>query len=99
MGKLDKVIVLGAKPYDFKDDETGQRVVGAKVHFLVPDQEDQNAIGYVPKATSVPMDVYERMKQLQYPFEAEVILKNVFTSRGVRARVQSFEYLSSLQFS
>lgn len=93
---MDKVIVLGVKPYDFKDEETGQRVIGAKVHFIVPDQEDQNAVGYIPKSTPISIEVYERMKQLQYPFEAEVVLENVFTSRGVRARVHSFEYLASV---
>jgi hypothetical protein len=96
---VDKVIVLGAKPYDFTDEETGQRKTGATVHFLVPDQDDPNSVGYIPKKTSVSMEVYESMKELQYPFEAEVVLENVFTSRGVRARVQSFEYLASLQFS
>lgn len=98
---MDRVIVLGVKPYDFEDEQTGQRKIGATVHFLAPDQDEgsNGALGYIPKKTSVSMEVYERMKELQYPFEAEVVLENVFTSRGVRARVSSFEYLASLQFS
>ncbi|OPX01409.1 hypothetical protein [Geobacillus sp. LEMMY01] len=90
---MDKVIVLGARPYDFTDAETGERKIGATVHFIVLD-EDHDGVGYIPRRTSVSLDVYKSMEQLQYPFQADVILENYFTSRGVRTRVKGFDYLS-----
>lgn len=93
---VDKVIVLGARDYDFVDSDTGERKVGATVHFIVLD-DYHSGVGYIPRRTSVPIEVYRDMKELQYPFLAELVLENYFTSRGVvRSRVKSFSYLSSV---
>ncbi|MBY6269937.1 hypothetical protein [Parageobacillus thermoglucosidasius] len=93
-----KVIVIGAKRFDFVDD-SGRRVAGTKVHFLVPDQAENDAVGYIPKSAVLPLDAYADMERLQYPFEADVVTESWFGAKQVQTRIRSFEYLSSLQFS
>ncbi len=43
-----RCLVLGARPYDFKDDD-GARVSGATVHYLVDTPgTDAEAVGFLP---------------------------------------------------
>lgn len=93
-----RVIVLGCKKYDFTD-ENGRRVSGTKVFFTVPEQEEKNALGYIPKEANLPLQAFDDMQKLQYPFEANLITTSWFGAKKVQTRISSFEYLSNLQFS
>lgn len=70
-----EVLVLGARRYDFKDDD-GARVEGVTVHYVTLDSEDEgspgsddNQKGEIPFSVSAPTAVYHQLEQLPGRYE------------------------------
>lgn len=71
-----QVLVLGARRYDFKDDD-GARVEGVTVHYLTVDPEDEgspgdeNQKGEIPFSVSAPASVFHQFEQLPGYYEVD----------------------------
>ena len=94
----NNVIVLGVgRPYDFESD-LGERVKGAKVYFMIENYVNDGELGYVPRAVSVSMDVYNRISGLKYPFRAEVVTQKRFARNGFVDKVVDFKFIDHCDF-
>lgn len=90
---MDNVIVVGVgKPYDFEN-ESGERVKGAKVYFFIDNYANDGELGYVPRSVSVSLDVYRSLSDLKFPFLAEVVTQKRFARNGFVDKVVDFKYL------
>lgn len=68
-------LVLGARRYDFKDDDGG-RVEGVTLHYLTLDsidsgEVDENQKGEIPFSVSAPTAVYHQLEQLPGYYEVD----------------------------
>lgn len=65
---------MGARRYDFKDDASGERVEGAKLHYLTLDGEqdgDTNRHGEIPFEVSVPQSLFDEFASTPAFFDVE----------------------------
>lgn len=93
---MAKYIVLGAKGYDFKDDE-GIRKQGATLYY-VDEPLDQGLLkGYIPFNISVNLDVLSKIPS--FPAVCDIEFKRLPNSKGRAVEVFStLDYLGSMNF-
>ncbi len=70
-----RCLVLGARRYDFKDDD-GARVEGAKLHYLTLDATedaypDPDRVGEIPFEVSAPLALFEEFSQAPAFYDVE----------------------------
>lgn len=61
----EKVLVLGVRPFDFKDRETGRQVQGMTVHYIGGESsKGDQGLGWEPQKITVPMAFFESVVQV-----------------------------------
>lgn len=87
---MAKYTVLGAKGYDFKDDN-GIRKTGATLYYI-DERLDQGLLkGYIPFNISVDLDTLKKITS--FPAICDIEFKRVPNAKG-----RAVEVFSSLQF-
>lgn len=81
-------IFLGARPYDFKDEETGRQITGVSVFFC--DNEQQGATGYVPSKVSMSPEAFKTVFGDNY---ASMVMKPVAVSYNKRGKPEAVEVI------
>lgn len=64
------VVVLGANPYDFVN-EQGERLMGTSVHYFSKDKQKGSFKGHKPEKTSVDAESFQDMEKWEFPVLAE----------------------------
>lgn len=68
-----RCLVLGARRYDFKDDD-GSRVEGAKLHYLTLDateDDDPDRVGEIPFEVSAPLSLFPELREAPAFYDVE----------------------------
>lgn len=66
-----RCLVLGARRYDFKDDDGG-RVEGVTLHYLTLDGSDDSDVkGEIPFSCSAPSDLYHQLERLPAYYDVD----------------------------
>jgi hypothetical protein len=66
-----RCLVLGARRYDFKDDD-GARVEGVTLHYLTLEgSEGSDSMGEIPLQVSAPPGVYHQLSQLPGSYDVD----------------------------
>ena len=66
-----RCLVLGARRYDFKDDDGG-RVEGVTLHYLTLDSEQSSdQLGEVPLSCSAPPTLWHQLQDLPATYEVD----------------------------
>jgi hypothetical protein len=87
-----EVILLGIQPYSFKDKDSNRLVEGVNVYFIEKQAEKSDfGIGFVPKKANLPIEAFDYLKQLDFPYSARVITESRFTNRGVMTKIVDFK--------
>lgn len=69
------VLILGARPYDFKDDKTGKQITGVSCHVLPLENPDPaNVIGLLPTKYSLTQAEFALYASYSLPARAEIEL-------------------------
>ena len=64
-------LVLGARRYDFKDDD-GAPVKGVTLYYLTGDAEaEENQVGEIPMQVSAPLAVFHQLDQLPAVYDVQ----------------------------
>lgn len=64
-------LVLGARRYDFKDDD-GAPVKGVTLYYLTGDAEaEENQVGEIPMQVSAPLAVFHELDQLPAVYDVD----------------------------
>ena len=88
-----RITVVGCRPYDFKDDQTGRQVAGLSVYYTAPDAGDSTLHGEIAAKLSVKLgtELYDRMLSADYsePFLAETVFDmNPGSKKAVLSDIQ-----------
>lgn len=77
------VLILGARPYDFTDEKTGNQVSGITLWVLPLTNEDpSNQVGLLPVKYSLTQAQFASLAGLTYPALAEMHMQlNIATKR------------------
>lgn len=77
------VLILGARPYDFVDEKTGNQVCGITLWVLPLINEDpSNQVGLLPVKYSLTQAQFASLAGLTYPALAEMHMQlNIATKR------------------
>lgn len=91
MERTITVNLKGAKPYKFTDKESGREVAGCNVFFELLDQQNNDeGKGFLPQKANLPYEAWDYMRSIDYPSAADAVLKDEFTSKGVRTKIVNF---------
>lgn len=93
----EKVILLGARKYDFANQETGEIIKGCNVFYSTLKQEnDENLVGSVANKVSLPYDEFQKYQSIKYPSIAEMSYSLSFSGRNPRINVDGFKVIEEL---
>lgn len=66
-----RCLVLGARPYDFKDDD-GARVEGVTIHYITSDPDPSaRSVGHVPLNVSAPIKFFHLLDKVPGLYDIE----------------------------
>lgn len=92
----NKVIILGARPYDFKDD-AGKHVSGVSVWVLPIDETNEQVNGLIPVKYTLTSDEYRSLANTPLPAEADLVLSISVATKKVN--FQNFENVKAFSFA
>lgn len=79
----NKVIILGARPYDFKDD-TGKQLSGVSVWVVPIDEKTESVNGLIPVKYNLTMDEYRSIINTSLPATANLVLSLSIATKKVK---------------
>ena len=57
------IFVLGINRYDFKDEQTGRQIAGAKLHYIdfTSKNDNENVSGNIPSTENLPYSMFNEI--------------------------------------
>lgn len=89
-----KVIILGARPYDFEDQQTKKQVSGVSVWVYPMEERADGVNGVLPVKYSLTKEQYASIAQVQLPVTATLCLGYSVSTKKVT--FEKFENLKPL---
>lgn len=87
------VLILGARPYDFTDEKTGNQVTGVSLWVLPLTNEDPaNQIGLLPVKYSLTQAQFAPYAGVSFPAVAEMHMKLNITTKRIK-----FDHFENIQ--
>jgi hypothetical protein len=89
-----RVLVLSARPYDFKDD-SGRQVAGATVAYITGEPSgDREKSGVDVFQTSVELRAYQTLDQVPAIYEMACGMRPAPGGKGVQLRIERFAFVA-----
>lgn len=93
-----KVMVLGMSQYSFQNDN-GQEIKGTKVHYVELSTNNENdMVGVIPQTATMPYEYFNILNKQNVPGIYTAKLSISLRGRRPVLRVDSFDYISSIDF-
>lgn len=91
------VIILGARPYDFEDNQTKKQISGVSVWVLPKETDDLNVNGLLPVKYTLDKEQYKEIAQIPLPAQAELLLSYNITSK--RVKFKAFQNIEPIELA
>lgn len=91
------VIILGARPYNFEDNQTKKQISGVSVWVLPKETDDSNVNGLLPVKYALDKEQYKEIAQIPLPAQAELLLSYNITSK--RVKFKAFQNIEPIELA